>query len=71
MNITNNYENILSIELEDPLTSLLGSMKVDGNVNNEIGFSITLHDDFTIAGVSTDEGFPEEKEECKEQDCVY
>ncbi|WP_161993092.1 hypothetical protein [Sediminibacillus terrae] len=69
--IENNYEGIHSIELEEPYQAPMGSMTVDGTVNGEIGFSISLNKDFTISRIGKDEGFPEEKEECKEKTCDY
>lgn len=48
----------------------MGSLKVDGTVN-EIEFSISLNEDLTFQGISTEEKFPERKGECKDTSCEY
>ncbi|CDQ41733.1 MULTISPECIES: hypothetical protein [Virgibacillus] len=69
--IENNYKGVQSIELEEPYQSPMGAMTVDGKVNSKGGFSITINEDFTVAGISIEEGFPDEKDECKEKFCDY
>lgn len=67
--IENNFKDIESIKLEEPYESPMGSMKVDGTVNEEAEFSISLNKDFTVGSLSLDEGFPELKDECIEKSC--
>lgn len=69
--LESNYHGINSIELEEPYTSPMGSMTIEGKVNKEVGFTITLDDDLVVSGIGTNEGFPEVKEECKEKMCDY
>ncbi|WP_405099989.1 hypothetical protein [Oceanobacillus sp. FSL H7-0719] len=69
--IKSNFETIESIEIDDPYISKMGATKIDGIVNGQGRFSITLNDDYSVAGISLKEGFPERKEECKDQVCDY
>ncbi|WP_141235105.1 hypothetical protein [Terribacillus saccharophilus] len=69
--IESNFENVSSIEMDEPYTAPMGSMTIDGTVNGNAGFSIKFHKDISVAGISTNEGFPEFKEECKETSCDY
>lgn len=69
--IKNNYKDVQSIEVEEPYQAPMGSMTVDGFVNGEFGFSISLNEDFTVSRIGENEGFPEEKEECKKEVCDY
>ena len=69
--IKSNFETIESIEMDDPYISKMGATKIDGIVNGQGRFSITLNDDYTVAGISLKKGFPERKEECKDQVCDY
>ncbi|PAF20402.1 hypothetical protein CHH49_16630 [Terribacillus saccharophilus] len=69
--LENNYKNI-QIELEEPEESPMGSMKVDGTVNNGKAFSISLNEDLTVASlVIQSDDFPEEKAACREKTCEY
>ncbi|MGG1595509.1 hypothetical protein [Terribacillus saccharophilus] len=68
--IENNYESVESIKLDEPYRGQMGSLKVNGTVN-EIGFSISLNEDLTFQGISTEENFPERKDECKDTSCEY
>ncbi|PAF20399.1 hypothetical protein CHH49_16615 [Terribacillus saccharophilus] len=68
--IENNYKSVESIKLEEPYRGQMGSLKVDGTVN-EIGFSISFNEDLTFKGISTEEKFPERKDECKDTSCEY
>jgi hypothetical protein len=68
--IENNYKSIEAIDLNEPYRGQMGSLKVDGSVN-EVGFSISLNDDLSFKGISTEEGFPERKDECKDTSCDY
>lgn len=68
--IENNYKSVESINLDEPYRGQLGSLKVDGTVN-EIGFSISFDEDLTFKGISTEEKFPERKDECKDTSCEY
>ncbi len=68
--IRNNYENIETIEFEEVKESPMGSVRVTGKVNGEVEFDAGLHSDtLEIGSLGTNEGFPEVKEECKEQTC--
>ncbi|MFD1334763.1 hypothetical protein ACFQ4N_04100 [Oceanobacillus iheyensis] len=69
--IENNFEAVESIELDEPYISPMWGTKIDGTVNGQGGFSISLNDDLTVAAISTKEGFPDTKEECKDQICDY
>lgn len=69
--IQNNFESIELIEMEDPYISPMGGTKVDGTVNGKAGFSVTINEDYTVAGISQKEGFPNRKNECKEKACDY
>lgn len=68
--LNNNYVDVKSIELEEPYQSQMGSLSIDGTVNDK-GFTIHLNDDFTVSSIGKKEGFPEKKEECKDRDCEY
>jgi hypothetical protein len=68
--IESNYAEVESIELEETYQSPMGSLTVDGTVNGA-GFSASLNKDFSIAAISSEEGFPESKEGCKERTCDY
>ncbi|WP_366248503.1 hypothetical protein [Terribacillus aidingensis] len=69
--IESNFENVSSIEMDEPYTAPMGSMTIDGTVNGSAGFSIKFNNDISVAGISTNEGFPQFKEECKETSCDY
>jgi hypothetical protein len=70
--LENNYENIEKIELSDPYQAPMGSMTIDGTVNNDKLFSVSLNKDLTIASLAIQsDDFPEEKDECKEKTCDY
>ncbi|WP_162985924.1 hypothetical protein [Virgibacillus sp. Bac330] len=64
--IKNNFKNIQSIDLEEPFQSEMGALTIEGTVNNKAGFHVTLNDKLKILSIGTNEGFPERKEECKE-----
>ncbi|SNZ17539.1 Protein of unknown function [Terribacillus aidingensis] len=67
-----NYENIEKIELSDPYQAPMGSMTIDGTVNNDKSFSVSLNKDLTIASLAIQsDDFPEEKDGCKEKTCDY
>ncbi|PAF34854.1 hypothetical protein CHH69_13630, partial [Terribacillus saccharophilus] len=66
--INNNFEGVHSIELEEPYQSPMGSLTVPGTVNGA-GFTASLNKDFTIAGIGSEEGFPELREDCVEKTC--
>lgn len=69
--IETNYKDVNSIKLEEPRESPMGSMKVDGTVNGETEFTISLSEDFSINSVAKKAGFPEKKDECSEKSCEY
>ncbi|MDP4549687.1 hypothetical protein [Guptibacillus hwajinpoensis] len=69
--IENNYNDINSIEVNDPYEAEMGSITVRGKANGE-DFSVRLNNDLTIAVMSIQsENFPQKKEECKEKICEY
>ncbi|PAF20403.1 hypothetical protein CHH49_16635 [Terribacillus saccharophilus] len=68
--IENNYDNIESIELDEPRKSPMGSMKVDGIVNGA-GFTIILSENYSVNSIGEKDGFPERKAECQGKDCDY
>lgn len=67
--IKNNYEDVKYIDLETPSTAPMGSLTLDGTVNGKAGFSISLDENLNVSGIAEDEGFPEEKKECRKQFC--
>ncbi|SEN79853.1 hypothetical protein SAMN04489762_2868 [Terribacillus saccharophilus] len=69
--IKNNFEGIESIEMGEPYEAPMGSMTIDGTVNDGAGFSIKFHKDTSVAGIGTKEGFPELKDECEDTSCDY
>ncbi|QXE01970.1 hypothetical protein [Terribacillus sp. DMT04] len=70
--LENNYEDIEKIELSDPYQAPLGSMTIDGTVNSDKSFSVSLNKDLTIASLAIQsDDFPAEKDECKEKTCDY
>ncbi len=69
--IENNYKGVESIKFEEPYQSPMGALSIDGKVNGKSGFSITLNENLTVAGISIEEGFPAEKEACAEKVCDY
>lgn len=69
--IENNYQDIDSIELEEPYQSPMGSLVMEGTVNGQYRFTISLNGDFIVTSVGENNGFPELKEECKDQVCDY
>jgi hypothetical protein len=46
-------------------------MNVNGTVNGEAGFSVSVDGNFEIGSIGEKEGFPEIKEECVEKVCDY
>ncbi|MBF0707697.1 MULTISPECIES: DUF1433 domain-containing protein [Bacillaceae] len=70
--LVNNYENINSVEFTNVYQSEMGSLNVDGTINNgESDFSAGIENDFSIGSIGLGEGFPEIKEECREETCDY
>ena len=49
----------------------MGRLVLEGTVNKKATFNIGVNDDFTVGSIGMGEGFPEPKEECKEQSCDY
>jgi PBP1b-binding outer membrane lipoprotein LpoB len=68
--LRNNYVDVRSIELDEPYQSQMGSLSIEGTVNDK-GFTIHLNEDFTVSSIGKKEGFPNKREECKERDCAY
>ncbi|MCG1027644.1 hypothetical protein J5S49_05020 [Virgibacillus halodenitrificans] len=70
--LVNNYTNINNIQLDEPYQAPMGSMTIDGTVNETENFSISLNSDLTIGSLAIQsDNFPEEKDECKEKTCDY
>ncbi|QXE01971.1 hypothetical protein [Terribacillus sp. DMT04] len=69
--IENNYDNIESIEVDEPRESPMGSIKVDGTVNGNAEFTVSLSEDFSVNSIGEKEGFPDRKNECQDKDCSY
>ncbi len=44
---------------------------MEGIVNKQYDFTISLNGDFIVTSVGENNGFPKLKEECKEQVCDY
>ncbi|WP_060678608.1 hypothetical protein [Virgibacillus halodenitrificans] len=68
--VQNNYKEVQSTELTEPYINPMGAMTIDGEANN-IGFSITINEDFSIAGISEEANFPSRKKECMKEACEY
>ncbi|MFU0790335.1 MAG: DUF1433 domain-containing protein [Virgibacillus proomii] len=70
--IKNNYEGIKSVEIVDIYQSPMGGLTVDGTINGgEADFSAGVESNYKVGSVGLSEGFPERKEECKEEECDY
>ncbi|SNZ17537.1 hypothetical protein SAMN05421503_3279 [Terribacillus aidingensis] len=69
--IENNYDNIESIKVDEPRESPMGSIKVDGIVNGNAEFTVSLSEDFSVNSIGEKEGFPNRKNECQDTDCAY
>ncbi|CDQ41732.1 hypothetical protein BN990_04109 [Virgibacillus salexigens] len=68
--LKNNFEGIESVKVDDIYQSPMGGFTVDGNVNEGVAdFSAGVENDYTLGSIGLSEGFPERKEECKEQSC--
>lgn len=68
--IFNNYEDIESVEFTKVYQSEMGGLNVDGTVNDGVArFSAGIENDFSVGSLGLGEGFPDMKEECKEQIC--
>ncbi|QTM98246.1 hypothetical protein ERJ70_02290 [Sediminibacillus dalangtanensis] len=68
--LRNNYESIQTIEFSEDYSSPMGVM-LRGTVNGESEFSISMNNSLQIESIGAGEGFPNIKEECKEQGCDY
>jgi hypothetical protein len=68
--LRNNYVDVRLIELDEPYQSKMGSLSIEGTVNDK-GFTIHLNEDFTVSSIGKKKGFPNKREECKERDCAY
>ncbi|SNZ17541.1 hypothetical protein SAMN05421503_3281 [Terribacillus aidingensis] len=49
----------------------MGSIKVDGIVNGNAEFTVSLSEDFSVNSIGEKEGFPNRKNECQDTDCAY
>lgn len=59
--IDENYKNIKAIEMGDLYEAPMGSLKIDGAVNDGNSFSISFNKDISVSRISTGEGFPARK----------
>ncbi|WP_237473850.1 hypothetical protein, partial [Virgibacillus halodenitrificans] len=64
-----NYEDIETVEIEDIYTNPMGGLTVDGTVNGHAEYSAGIDSDLRVSSIGLGQGFPNEKEECKERDC--
>src|SRR5690625_1281258 len=70
--IINNYKDIETVEFEEVERSPRRAMNVNGTVNGDAGFSVSLYEDtLEVTSVSRKSGFPKRKEECKSGGCDY
>ena len=68
--IRNNYEDIDTVEITGVEEGQMGGIIVKGEVNGEAGFTVGIDEEtFTVGSVGRKDGFPDLKEECKEQEC--
>ncbi|PAF20400.1 hypothetical protein CHH49_16620 [Terribacillus saccharophilus] len=67
--IDENYKNIKAIEMGDLSEAPMGSITIDGTVNGKAGFSISLDENLNVSSIAEDEGFPEQKKECRKHFC--
>lgn len=49
----------------------MGGLVIDAKVNGESVISLSFDENFKVSSYSTEEGFPEEKEERKDKVCDY
>lgn len=70
--LRNNYKDIETVEFNNDFSSPMGGMMVRGTVNDEAGFTVDIDPEtFEVMGLGEKTGFPERKEECKDQECDY
>jgi len=70
--LNSNYNDIETIEIEKVYRGELGGLTVDGTVNNKYEFDMSINEsDFTFGGMGVEKGFPDIKEECKDEICDY
>lgn len=59
--IDENYKNIKAIKMGDLYEAPMGSLTIDGAVNDVNSFSISFNKDISVSRISTGEGFPARK----------
>ncbi|SHH91064.1 DUF1433 domain-containing protein [Virgibacillus chiguensis] len=69
--LENNYENIEKVEFKKEHSSPMGSLVLEGKVNEKAYFNIGINNDFTIGSIGEGDGFPDLKDECREKTCDY
>ncbi len=69
--LSNNYENIHTIEFSEDYSSPMGGLMLRGTFNENSEFSISMSDSLQIESIGAGEGFPSIKDECKEKSCDY
>ena len=65
--INANFKEVTAIESEEPYESPMGGMVIDAEVNNEAVISLSFDEEFKIGSYSTEDGFPDKKDECKDK----
>ncbi len=50
--LSSEYDDVKSIELENPYRGEMGSIFVDGTINGERNFSATLNEDYSVSSVA-------------------
>ena len=69
--INANFKEVTAIECGEPYESPMGGMVIDAEVNNEAVISLNFDEEFKIGSYSTEDGFPDKKDECKDKVCEY
>ncbi|HLR68982.1 MAG TPA: hypothetical protein VK105_18005 [Virgibacillus sp.] len=70
--MTNNFQDIETVEIEKVYRDPMGGMSIDGTVNEQYEFSLGMdEDDYTVQSGGYGEGFPDFKKECEDTVCDY
>lgn len=68
--IHSNYKGIKSIQFNELYRTPMGGIIIEGIVNHEHKFSITLTEKLAVGRtIQLEDSFPERKEECKDKFC--
>ena len=67
--INANFKEVTAIESGEPYESPMGGMVIDAD--NEAVISLSFDEEFKIGSYSTEDGFPDKKDECKDKVCEY